>query len=202
MTPRQIAFVLLALGACGGLGPVPDGPFESASEVLGRGELVEVRLERRLYEQAGDPHFLVRVRLTNRTDRAVGVDLRDPLQVFYPNQWGGLDEPARGIIDESYAIPRELTPEVVVRLRADFRAGALATIPARGSITYYREFNASGRADVDATDAPYLFVSIRGQLFATDGERVENVEPNEDDSLYLRTPVAWSNVPAGARVIR
>ena len=198
MRIKTVSIGSLLLCACAG---TPRGPTDSAWAEFVRSELLEVRVERRLYQQSGNPHFLIRVRLTNRTDSALGVDLRDGSRVFHPNQWGGLDEPFRGIIDESYAEPQALTPELSARLIAEHQAKALVSIPAGESIEYFREFNASGRADVDAVDTPYLFVSIMGQLFVTDGVRVENLLPMEAHAVYLRTPVAWSQVPDSARVI-
>jgi len=193
--------LLLVCSACVSAPPPPAAdPLDSAWAEFGRFDLLDVQIERRHYERTGHPHFFIRVRLLNPTETTVGVDLRDEWRVLYPNQWGGLEQPERMIIDERIAVPKALTPELAAHLRAAFRSGRLATIPAGASIEYFREFNASGRAAVDATNTPYLFVSIKGQLFATGGARVENVVPDAD-SLYLRVPVAWGAVPDGARVV-
>jgi len=190
------AFVLAACAT-----PSPIDPGDVAWVEFAASDRAVVQIERRLYEQAGNPHFLIRVRVTNRGKRALGIDLRDAWRVFYPNQWGGLEGPERGHIDEEIVEPQALTPALKKRLKADYASKALDAIPAGGSIEYYREFNASGRADIDGTDSPYLFISIKGQLLLTNGTRVENLLPAAD-SLYLRLPVAWGTVPGGARVVR
>ncbi len=196
-----VALGMMLLCACVNRPSVPRAdPLDSDWADFERSGLAEVRIERRLYMRPGNPHFLIRVRVTNRGDAVLGVDLRDGGTVLYPNQWGGLSEPERGIIDEAFTKPHTLTSELNARLTADYRSGALTMIPVGGSIDYFREFNASGRDDIDGTDSPYLFVSIKGQLLLTDGVRVQNLLPAAD-SLYLRTPVAWGTVPASARVV-
>lgn len=198
-----LALSTALLCACAGRDPARSAePPDEAWQEFVRGELLAVRIERRLYEAAGNPHFLIRVRLINRTNAALGVDLRDGMHVFFPNQWGGLSEPARGIIDEAYPEPLPLTDERKARLIRDLGAGALSRIPPGAALDYFREFNASGRARIDAADAPYLFVSVKGQLFATDGARAENLLPPEEfDAVILTMPVAWSDVPDDALVV-
>ena len=74
MRIKTVSVGSLLLCACAG---TPREPTDAAWAEFVRSELLEVRVERRLYQQSGNPHFLIRVRLTNRTDSALGVDLRD-----------------------------------------------------------------------------------------------------------------------------
>jgi len=167
-------------------------------------QVLAVRVERRLYQQAGSPHFLVRVRVDNRSARRLGVDLRDYWSVIYPNQWGALREDHRSIIDEMRATPEPLDAALCADLRRAFASGDLTAVPPTGSVEYYREFNASGRAEVDqqATEQ-YLFVSLAGQTLYTDGTRCDHLEaagPGDSD-LVIATPVPWGEVPANAQVV-
>jgi len=168
------------------------------------GEGVSVRVERRLYQQAGNPHFLVRVRIDNHSDHALGVDLRDYWAVVYPNQWGALREDHRSVIDEMRAYPKLLDAARRADLRQAHAAGNLTTVNAAGSVEYYREFNASGRADVDqqATER-FLFVSLAGQTLLTDGARCFDQpagSPGSSD-LVIAAPVPWGKVPSDAVVV-
>jgi hypothetical protein len=94
-------------------------------------------------------------------------------------------------------------------LRRGFAENALAPVPSGGSIEYYREFNASGRADVDAQAVePFLFVSLAGQTLVTDGESCENLTldwgpsgASSNTDLLLSAPVSWGTVPDGATVV-
>jgi len=191
----------LVLSACTAAPPEPEAePLDAPWAAFARSPLVEVQIERRLYEQADNPHFLIRVRVTNRVDSVVGVDLRNAWTVFYPNQWGGLSRPARTTIDEEIMEPRPLTPALEAGLKTAYVEKALVMLLPGGSTEYFREFNASGRGDVDAATTPYLFVSVKGQLLVTDGERVENLLPTAD-ALYLRTPVAWGALPSSAHLV-
>ena len=202
---RTIPLGLILIIACETRAPpkpapvTPPDPLDAAWADMASSDLVDVRVERRLYELAEDAHYFIRVRVTNRTDRTVAIDLRNDLTVFYPNQWGGLDEPQRGIIDESFIPPTPLTDAIETRMKADYRAEKLHTIVAGGTTDYFRVFNASGRGDIDSTRTAYLFISIKGQLLVTDGERVESLLPA--DALYLRTPIEWGIVPATAIVV-
>jgi hypothetical protein len=170
-----------------------------------------VDVERRLYERPGDEHFLIRVRVRSVGERPLGLELRDYRTVVYPNQWGAQRGPRREVIDEGRMPARPLDDARCADLRHGFEAGELAALPPGGSVEYYREFNASDRADVDAqaTEA-YLFVSLAGQTLVTDGERCENLtldwEPDGDGEgdgtdLILTAPIRWGSVPAGAIVV-
>ncbi len=219
--PRFARWLLPALlaAACSSRSPAPPAVEEPAGEAapaeeapavggdwypVAEDEQVAVRVERRLYQQAGHSHFLVRVRVDSRSDRPLGVDLRDYWAVIYPNQWGALREDHRSVIDEMRAYPKLLDAARCADLRRAFAAGDLTALPPGGAIEYYREFNASGRADVDAqaTD-PYLFVSLAGQTLVTDGAACDDLpagEPGGSD-LIIAAPVPWGEVPAGSRVI-
>lgn len=194
---RTLAIGLVVLAACEARAPEPvsdpglPDPLAGKEADFGETKLVGVGIERTLYEKEGDPHFFIRVRVWNPGERAVEIDLKNGWTVFYPNQWGGLEQPQRFAIDEGILepqqTPKELTPP-------------LHTIAPGASLVYFRKFNASGRADIDATKSPFLFISIKGQLFVRAGTRIESVLPGAD-CLYLRTPVTWRKVPEGAIVV-
>ena len=201
----MLLFVVL-LGACGDPpgSPVPQGgevDDRGGWPIVAEGDLVRIACERRLYERTGSNHFFVRLRVDNRTPHAVGVDLRDYWTVPRPNQWGGLARPRRETIDEERSAPRPLNDDRRRDLLDAWAAGTLLRLEPRQARDVYVEFNASGRGDVDAIEDPHLYVSLDGQLFATDGSRVESLtfvwdhQRQEPSSVILSTPVTWGQVP-------
>jgi hypothetical protein len=170
---------------------------------VARGELIELYVERALYEQPGNPHFLVRCAVANTTGKRLAVDLRERWGVPRPNQWGGLAEPYRSEINESSSILVPLDDARRAELRSDFRDGHLTLIEPGESLNFFNVFNASGRADIDTTEGPCLFVSIDGRIIATDGLRFDVLDagPITSEPLILLTPVAWKTVPEGVLVV-
>jgi hypothetical protein len=189
--------------------PAGDAETMGDWQTVQRGELATVLVERRLYERSGEEHLLIHVRVENLTARLLGVELRDYWTVVYPNQWGALAGPTRTVIDERRMPARALHGRGCTSLHQALADGALAVASARGSVEYYREFNASGRADVDAQASErYVYVSLAGQSLLTDGERCENLTldwGNEggiaDSDLLLQAPIAWGTVPADGVVV-
>lgn len=84
-------------------------------------------------------------------------------------------------------------------------AGKLRSLGPEEALHYYGEFNGGGRAflaGASREEYPFLGVSIVGQLFATDGRRVESVEPPlVESTLFLHWPAEWRQAPKGALVI-
>ena len=181
----------------------PDGWVSVA-----RGSLVEVAVERALYEEAGHPHFFVHVRVQNLGGAPIGVDLRKYHGVFFPNQWGASSAPHRGAVDERRFLPEgPLDAAGQAEIVAAHRAGLLTNVSAHGFIEYYEEFNASGRSDVDAQSAgaKYVLVVIDGHMRATDGRVAERLDAPLEDApreIAVSAPVRWARIPPGALVIR
>ena len=183
--------------------PEPPKPMPTTSgwTTIARDAGVIVAVEHVLYETAGDPHFFVRVRIESA--RGVAVDLRNYHEVFYPNQWGASETPQRTEINERRRVLPPFDPAPVL---ADHAAGTLTPIAAGGTLDYYEEFNASGRADVDAQTrgAVFVIVTMDGQLRVSDGKTAERLAPSSDAAreVAIPTPVVWKSIPAGARTIR
>lgn len=185
-----------------------DVPSPGFVEVV-RTRLVRAEVARALYERPGDAAFFyIRVRLTNVSPGPIGVDLSDPWATIYPNQWGGSTTPQRQVIDESHLVVQPLTAAQQADLRRRFAAGSLLRIEAGAAIEYYRNFNAAGRKQLDAERAPYVIVSLDGQVVATDGSAVEQTAlvssgtpgPDVEPELSLTTPLRWETIPADALV--
>jgi hypothetical protein len=170
--------------------------------------LATATVERTLYERPNDPHFYIRVRITNTTDRPLGVDLRDCWRVIYPNQWGVSQASQRGEINErrlkQVADKSALVP--------DFAAGKLTRLEPGATLDYYREFNAGGRKEVEEQArqfaGKYLVVSLDGQVPVTDGKRIEALScvwegdrTAADTDLVIPLPVKWSKVSEAALVV-
>ncbi|MFK8003817.1 MAG: hypothetical protein AB8H86_29915 [Polyangiales bacterium] len=174
--------------------------------VLNEGPWLRVSAEQRAYQSERSEHFFVRVRLDNLTDGELGVDLRDRDRALYPNQWGGLMQPHRLIIDERRAVPIEVTPELESTLRRDFDARALTFIEAHGRAEFYVDFNASAAAELLAVEEPYLYISMAGQFFVTDGSRarsvtLDDVENIDREDLIFVPPSRLPSIPPDAHVI-
>lgn len=176
-------------------------PDTTAWFSLGAAGDLEAAAARVLYEVADQPHFYLRFRVSNRGARPLGVDLRSYHEVLYPNQWGWSHEPRRSVIDETRASFAPPNPQRSSELRAAFEAGALTLVPAHGQLEFYRDFNASGRADVEREPAEFLLIALDGQLLASDGDRVLALRVGDDEAtrvLALPAPLSWRRVPAGA----
>ncbi len=176
---------------------------------LVKGELAAVYVEKALYEKEDEPHFYVRVRVKNLSERAIGVDLRDYSKVIYPNQWGVHLNPVRGVINERRMIPDTIDNELKSKLIAAFKNKELTIIEPHKSVEYFREFNASGRKDVDEKEGKYFILSMDGQLLVTDGKAVENVNlcrsrdkiSPENTDLVIPLPIPWKMIPRAALII-
>jgi len=176
-------------------------PDTAAWFSLGAAGDLEAAAAQELYEVAGQPHYYVRFRVSNRGARPLGVDLRSYHEVLYPNQWGWSPEAQRSVIDETRAVFPPPTAQRSAELRAAFAAGALTLVPAHGALEFYRDFNASGRADVERDPAAWLLIALDGQLLASDGEQVLQLRVGDDEAtrmLALPAPLQWRQVPAGA----
>lgn len=181
--------------------------------LVGKGGLANVEVERVLYEKEGEDDFLLRVLVTNMTDRVIGLDLSDFWKIIYPNQVGFVREKQRGDIDERRVIHRPLTDEQKAKSIADFKANALVSIPAHASTDYYRKFNAGKSVALARKgDGKFLFISLAGEQLVTDGIKVEQMscewektgcrgKDGIDTELFIPTPLQWREVPAGAKVI-
>jgi len=194
--------------------------------VIAHGRLADAFVERVLYERAGTSHFFVHVRIVNKTPSDLGAALGLALVaqapgaaaaphaarnayfgVLYPNQWGASDTPHRQVVDEARLPARPLDGATRAELVGASMRGATPQVPAAGWLDYYRDFNASARADVDAQSRGhrYVLIVMDGHLDVTDGLEVERVAPPANDDaareVALDTPVAWKTVPAGSFVL-
>jgi hypothetical protein len=173
---------------------------------VAHGAMAEAFVERVLYERPGAPHFYVHVRVANRTAGDLGAWLRY-WDVLYPNQWGASETPHRQVIDEGRMTPPPLDGALRATVLAEYRRGAMARATAHGVVDYYRDFNASSRADVEAQSRGerYVILAMDGRIDVTDGTSVERLAPPaEDDAareVTLDVPVTWLAIPAGAIVL-
>lgn len=216
---RAVPLVVVFLCACGSSEPREAlvEPANTATEgsalsaggdfaLLSDGPWLRVSVERSAYQSDTSSRFFVRVRLDNLSDGELGVDLRDRERTLYPNQWGGLMQPRRLVIDERRAVPIDVTPEIEASLRRDFEARALTFIAAHGRAEYYVDFNASEAAELLAVDEPHLYISMAGQLFVTDGTRarstsLDDAASTERNELIFAPPSRLLTIPPGAHVV-
>jgi hypothetical protein len=164
---------------------------------------VAISVERSLYELSGSTFFFTHIRVHNRTEKRLGLDLRDRNRVVYPNQWGVYPRPQREIIDEERRIPTYLTTELKRKLVDDFHSGALTSL--RDTIDYYVAFNSRRPQRKELIADHYLIVAMDGELTLTDGQFVEvlGLSETSDDKreLVMSVPVKWKSVPSGEIVI-
>jgi hypothetical protein len=176
--------------------------IHGGSRFLFEGELAKIEMERSLYDLPGKDEFFVAFRITNLTDKPLGIDLSRYSSVLYPNQWGFSETLERRRIDERRIIPKALSADEQAKLFARFHAGELAMIEPRQVIVYYRDFNGPGRDQFvkDRILGTYVIISIDGQLRITDGKRVEDFHydphiPSEPSDVVLRREWPFQPLP-------
>ena len=167
-----------------------------------------MQVERRLYESTESDHFFIRVRLTNLSQQTLGADLRNYWGIIYPNQWGVHQKDHREVIDEGHMIHEPLDNQRKQQLVLDYRAGKLTMVKPGQAVEYYREFNASGRPDVDKSTGNYFLLSLDGRVSVTDGSRVEALDCTWSQGpstgcgdLVMPFPVQWGGIPPDSRII-
>jgi hypothetical protein len=218
---RLIAILLGVLVGFGGLGaaePATTPDEQKELHLIGKGDLAEVHVFRTLYEIEGEKDFFIRIRVTNLTDRPIGVYLRSFWKVIYPNQVGFQPEKQRFAIDERHWNYKSLSDEEKAKLVAYFNAGSLVSIPAHGSTDYFRKFNAGDSLALAKKNSDkYFFISLDGEQLLTDGNIVEQVScewgkfsnllnsiqdrSEVDTELYIPTPIKWEQIPADGQII-
>ncbi len=88
-----------------GFGPHSEDRWQ---QVL-RGRLAKVEVDRRLYQRRKDEDCFIAFRVTNVTNRPVGVDLREFWNVIYPNSQGFSKTPEPEVVDEERIIRGRMT---------------------------------------------------------------------------------------------
>jgi hypothetical protein len=220
----RLAVLTLALIACAKgsreasvvrpIGSSAVHPSMGSWSAIAHGRLADVDVERALYEVPGAPHFYVHVRVRARAQATLGVALAEYAGVFHPNQWLVSDTPHRMGIDEERFLrilpDGGLTTATLLedaeraRLLRDFQTGTMPRARAGGPLDYYRDFNASSRADVEVQSRGhrYVIVVMDGYLDVTDGVDAESIPVDEDSrEIAVDGPVEWRVIPAGAIVL-
>lgn len=148
-----------------------------------------------LYEMEGSSFFFVHMQVRNESDRGIGMDLGEDAGRIGPIQYASLDTPVMQVIDIIAPVPPVASDSLASLATAAFDRGELTIIPPGGAADYYADFNAGGRADIDALDARWLMIAYGGWLVATDGGAAEVLAP-VDGFIYIpaRFPVTWAAV--------
>ena len=184
-------------------GDAVDAGDEITLHLVSRSASVHVEVERALYRSSRSPRFFMHVRITNDTDRRLGVDLRNRFNVVYPNQWSASDHPRRDAIDERRLAPSVADAGADDGANAAFASGALKALAAHATVDYFIDFNAGGAALVDTQTAshPYVLVSMDGVIRTTDGktpERTNVIPVGGDLDVVIPAPIVWKEIPSGA----
>jgi hypothetical protein len=86
------------------------------------------------------------------------------------------------------------------KLIADFKNGKLEFIDPQETFTYYTEFNANGKAKIDEESeiGNFMYLSLDGQLFITDGNKCERISFEEDTqwigNSIIAKPLKWEKI--------
>jgi hypothetical protein len=170
--------------------------------------LVEVTVERALFERSDQAHFFLHFWVRNLRNKPVSIDLRNKQLLLHPNQWGFSPTNYRQSIDEGRMTKPSPEDQVRQELLMAFEGDQLQPIEPSGAFDFFVEFNASGRRDIEAQAAswPFLIVSMDGELLATNGRHIEWHSLLEDfdttkTDLVLTTPLLWKTIPEGAQLI-
>jgi hypothetical protein len=102
--------------------------------------------------------------------------------------------------------PPPLDDEELARLTDALHQMTLTLVSPYQSVDYYRDFNASTRADVEAQSrgARYVLLVMDGHVDLTDGTTVDRILPLADDAareVAIAVPVEWKEIPPSAKVI-
>jgi hypothetical protein len=169
--------------------------------------MATVSVAKALFEQQDGKYFLACVRVTNKSDREIGVDLRSRRYCVGINQWSATDTAERIIINESREIPVPFTPEEQAKLVAAFHAEKLVRVPVGKHVDYYYPFigeeRSSNRAAVEKLKTKFVILSMDGELRVTNGEQTELLRCGEpgDADVSIPRPVTWHRVPFGGRIV-
>ena len=192
---------------CVGMFAAEEGATPAAWQPVIEGKIATVSIAKALFEQKEGKYFLAGVRVTNKTEREIGVDLRSRRYCVRINQWTATDTAERTTIDESRVVRAAFSDEDQTSLVKAFRAGKLVRIPAGKSVDYYCQFigedRASNRAAVEKLHTKFVILSMDGELRVTDGKQSESLrcgEPGEAD-VSIERPVPWHTVPRGGRIV-
>ena len=200
-----LALALFVNAQVGDSGPRREDRWHQAL----RGRLARVEIERTLYERRKDEDCFIAVRVTNVTNRPVGVDLRKFWDVIYPNSWGFSETPAPAVVEEERVIREFISAAEKQRLMRDYSDKRLTTIIPYGSITYFRGFTIGRniREEIDSAGKQYLVVGLDGALRITDGRTTEEMtfSANEGDAgsarwVAIRLPATWQMVKQNSLV--
>jgi hypothetical protein len=139
--------------------------------------------------------------VASSVDIPLGVELDSYLDMVGPVQFTESKEPSLAVIDICTRVPPEMTDSLRSQLVKAMHDGGTTALAPLGSIDYYIDFNAAGRASVDSLCRPWLMLAMGGWLLVTDGTSAEAVGP-VDGFVYIPVaqPVEWASIPAGAPV--
>lgn len=163
-------------------------------------ELCSIQVGSTLYEGPNPDYFYIKVEIKNTSDNIIGIDLSDKWKIIYPNQWGNLETPQRQIIDESRVAPDELDKNKMDNLFSDYKNNKLEFIDPQETFTYYTEFNANGKDAIDKESeiGNFMYLSLDGQLFLTDGSKCERICFEEDTpwigNSIIAKPLIWDKI--------
>jgi hypothetical protein len=176
---------------------------------LATAQLAAIDVERTLYEREDDPAFYIRVRVTNRTARPLGTDLREFWRVIFPYQWAlSYEEIREGTIDERI-FQQDVDQKLAGTILANYAANELTIIPPSSSLSYYRGYSgdfSSARADKGKS----FYIGLGGEQRFTDGATVEQItcdwpdvahKAGIDPKFSIPMPLAWRAIPKDALVI-
>jgi hypothetical protein len=171
---------------------------------LFKGKMVEIKAEPAIYQHKKSKHFFIHFQIKNISNNNVGILLDEYFGLFYPNQWGVVTKPERGIIDERRIIPTGLNDSVINFMEAKYKNSELTLIAPGETFDYYRDFNASNKKDIKLKAGEYMYVSIDGQLLITNTANIEHAHFDDaslinNSTLFIPFPIKWKTIPADSR---
>lgn len=176
-------------------------------QILYKGQLVSVSVEKTLYEIKKYKHFFIHYQIKNLTENNLGVYTDEYFGLFYPNQWGVIPKPARDVIDERRIVPMPLNDSIVTSLERKFINSQLTLIQPFQTLDYYRDFNSGKKKDVQLKSGEFIYISTDGQLFITNGSQIEHAHFDDNSwseskgcSVFLAYPIVWKKIPENSMI--
>jgi hypothetical protein len=184
--------------------PVPPARWHTLFD----GRLVRVEVERVLYREHSRGTYYVAVRVTNRSPRSLGLDLRDPSRALHVNHWRVHDDPLRALDDELRVVPPAPGEPERDALRRAYWSGELTPLPPGEERTIYLSCAAGAGAGAETGRGRTLLLRLDGSLAVTDGWDAEHLacwRADDPDGvpreLLLENPPRWRWLPRGALVL-
>ena len=180
----------------------------SHDHTLFSGKFIVASAEKILYKKQNAAQYFIKFKLTNKTDKTIGVYLDYEHDAFYPHQYGIHDTSFQSNEKELRLSCefKQHRDSISKKIISSYQSKKLTLIAPKQSIDYFVPMEIHVE-DHKFTKSEYLIITCDGHIFSTDGKSMEHdcfitkkVKHAQRD-LVFGHPVNYGNLPEGAFVI-